>query len=319
MRTVRRLADAKSRPGSLVAVGVFDGVHLGHQRFLTSMVREARLAGRRSIVVTFDRHPVEVFGLAAPPLLTSVEHRGELLARLGLDVLVVLPFTQETASTPAREFCEQLVCHLGLSELWAGQDFRLGRCREGDVVLLTAIGSMLGFSVRVVPPVELAGTVVSSSRIRNALRAGDAAGAMRCLGRPYRVEGLVVHGRGLGRTIGVPTANVRAARSQLVPSRGVYACLALVAKAGSYGAVTNIGVRPTVNGGDEVIEAHIIDYAGDLYGRHIALDFAERLRDERPFPSLRALGEQIREDIVQARVALDAFSARRGAQAGMGS
>jgi len=304
MRIIHDLAQARLASRAYVTIGVFDGVHRGHQQLIGGMAQAAHAAGDVAAVITFDPHPAAALGYEPPPLLTTVEERAGLLAVLGLDLLVVLPFTPETARTSAADFAEPLIQYLCLAELWGGPNFTFGYRREGDVPFLRRLGTERGFAVRVVEPLVWEGDLVSSSRARAALQAGDIHQATGCLGRPYRLAGVVVRGRGEGRRIGIPTANLSLPPERLVPGGGVYACLVRAAHQRTYLAVINVGTRPTFDGGGLVVEAHLLDFEGDLYGQALALDFIARLRDEVAFPTAKALVAQIRDDIVQARVIL---------------
>jgi len=268
------------------------------------MAEAAHLTGNVAVAITFDPHPATTLGYDPPPLLTTVEQRAELLAALGLDVVLVLPFTLATARTPATDFIETLMHHLRLAELWGGPDFTLGHRREGNISFLRCLGAERGFAVRIVEPVEWEGALVSSSRVRAALRTGDVPQATGCLGRPYRLAGVVVRGDGRGHSIGVPTANISPPPERLVPANGIYACLAHTKHLGTHPAVINIGTRPTFPGHTLAVEAHLLDFDADLYDQVLALNFIARLRDERAFPTVNALVEQIHDDIAQARVIL---------------
>lgn len=293
-----------------VTIGVFDGVHRGHQRLITEMVEAAHSTNSVAIALTFDPHPAVALGREPKPLplLTTMEERAELLAALGLDLLVVLPFTSATARTPAADFVEAFMSHLCLTELWVGHDFALGYRREGSVSFLRRLGAARGFTVCVVEPLAWGGAPVNSSRVRAALRAGDIHQATGCLGRPYRLAGIVVHGDGRGGGISVPTANLSPLPERLVPAGGVYACLAHTERLETHPAVVNIGARPTFAGVSDsqelAVEAHLLDFDADLYGQTLALDFIARLRDERAFPTASALVAQIHKDIAQAQVVL---------------
>ncbi len=293
---------------SCVAVGVFDGVHRGHQQIIAGMVEAARAARYLAVALTFDPHPAITLGYEPPPLLTTAEERAELLAALGLDVLVVLPFMPAIARTTAADFVGAMVRHLHLAELWGGPDFAVGHRRAGNAAFLRRLGARHGFTVQVVEPLIWEGAPVSSSRVRRALVAGDVHQARGCLGRPYRLAGTVVRGRSVGRSIGVPTANISPPPERLVPGGGVYACLAHTAHQGVHPAVTNIGVRPTFDtpsdGPAVVVEAHLLDFDADLYGQVLALDFIAHLRAERAFPSTEALVAQIHADAANARAIL---------------
>ncbi len=286
---------------SHVTVGVLDGVHRGHQQLVTEMAEAAHTAGDVAIALAFDPHPATALGYEPPLLLTTLDERAELLAALGIDVLIVLPFTQALACTPAADFVEALLRHLHMAELWGGPDFALGHRREGKAPFLRRLGAKWGFAVRVVEPLMWEGSPVSSSRVRDALRAGDIAQATGCLGRPYRLTGTVVHGDGRGGRLGVPTANLSPPPDRLVPADGIYACLAHTERQGTHPAAVNVGIRPTFDGHAETVEAHLIDFRADLYGQTLALDFYAWLRDEVAFPNVDALMAQMHKDIAQAR------------------
>ena len=306
-------AQVSPRPsGSYVTIGVFDGVHRGHQVLIATMVEAAHSTHHAAVALNFDPHPASALGYEPPPLLTTVEERVELLDALGLDVLVMLPFTKATARTPATDFVDPLLDHLHLSELWGGPDFALGYRREGNISFLQRLGAERGFAVRIVEPLVWEGKVVSSSRVRSALKAGDIPQATGCLGRPYRLAEPVVRGDGRGHTIGIPTANISPPPERLIPARGIYVCLAHTEYPGTHAAVVNIGTRPTFTTDHLVIEAHLLDFEGDLYGQVLALDFIARLRDEWAFPSADALVEQIHKDIAQARAVLGGAKATGG-------
>ncbi|MBN1811073.1 MAG: bifunctional riboflavin kinase/FAD synthetase [Anaerolineae bacterium] len=286
---------------SHVTVGVLDGVHRGHQQLIAGMAEAAHAAGDIAIALAFDPHPATALGYELPPLLTTLGERAEMLAALGLDILIVLPFTRALARTPAADFVEALLQHIHLAELWGGPDFALGYRREGNVPFLQRLGAERGFAVRVVEPLMWEGAPVSSSRVRDALRAGDIDQATGCLGRPYRLTGTVVHGDGRGGRLGVPTANLSPPPERLVPADGIYACLAHTERLGTYPAAANVGTRPTFGGHGVTVEAHLIDFRADLYGQTLALDFCAWLRDEVAFSNVDALMVQIQKDIAQAR------------------
>ncbi len=303
MRITHDLAEVHPSARAHVTIGIFDGVHRGHRRLLNRMITAAHTDGHIAAAITFDPHPANVLGYEPLPMLTTISERARLMDALGLDWLVVLPFTSEMAQTPAEEFVHSLIQHLHLAALWGGPDLAFGRDRQGDIPFLRRMGEERDFSVYVVEPVVWDGSTVNSSRIRAALAAGDVAQAAGCLGRPYRLTGTVVHGRGLGRRIGIPTANLELPPYRLVPCRGVYACWASLA-GDIYPAVTNVGIRPTFAGQSLVTEVHLLDFEADLYGQRLALDFIARLRDERSFPTLNTLVEQIQADIAQSRTVL---------------
>jgi riboflavin kinase/FMN adenylyltransferase len=231
------------------------------------------------------------------------------MAVLGLDALVIIPFTEDVVHTSAAGFVEELVRHLRMAELWVGPDFTLGHRQEGDIPYLQRLGHERGFEVRVIEPVVWQGKIVHSSRVRQAVRRGDVREANGCLGRPYQLSGVVVHGRGRGRDIGVPTANLSTPPSRLIPASGVYACWAQTERWGKHSAATNIGTRPTfVSQSDTrglTVEAHLLDFDRNLYDQVLSLDFVARLREERAYPTLNALVGQLRQDIAQTRTLLN--------------
>jgi riboflavin kinase/FMN adenylyltransferase len=286
-----------------LTIGSFDGLHRGHQAIVEQLTTGAHQAGALAVVLTFHPHPSVVLGKRlSAQYLTTPDERAELLAALGVDLLVTHPFTPEVASRSARDFLRYLQRHLGFQELWVGHDFAMGRNRDGDVGRLKELGADLGYRLHVLAPVEIDGQVVSSSRIRALIAEGEVAAASRLLGRPYRLSGLVVAGQRRGRQLGIPTANLAIEEERVLPARGVYVCTARN-ESGSWGAVANVGLRPTFEDQPPrpLVEAHLLNYAGDLYQRHLQLDFLAHLRGERRFPNPQALVEQIQADIVQAR------------------
>lgn len=292
-------------PGAVVSIGVFDGVHLGHQAILTHNVRQAAERDARPTVVTFRGHPKAVLLGHAPRTLTTLEHRLELFRRAGISHTLVLAFDEYLRDTSAEEFARViLVEKLGAEHFVLGFDSKFGRGREGGPEFLRE----LGFSVEVVPKVEVDQRGVSSSAIREAVELGDLDGAARMLGRPVAVFGEVVHGRNLGAELGFPTANLDL-HHELHPPTGVYVCHARLARGrgdarSTYPAVANIGFRPTVGGRPDpepLVEVHLLDFSGDLYGESLELEFVTRLRGERRFESQDALRAQIAEDVAQAR------------------
>ncbi len=285
--TVVSLHDAEPRQRR-VAVGVFDGVHLGHREVIAGM----------DTVLTFDPHPLSVIAPAsAPKLLTRIDTKAELVAALGVRELVVIPFDEDFAAQSPQAFVDEvLVGRLGATEVSVGRNFRFGHKAGGDTAMLAGDGR---FATRIVDLVEVEGETVSSSHIRGLVAAGEVAHAAAFLGRPFEVRGAVVHGDGRGRELGYPTANLVPDERFVRPDKGVYACLA-----GGRPAAVNIGVRPQFETGRGVlIEAFLLDFAGDLYGTELRLEFLERLRGERLFPSVEALVEQIDRDVEDTRAA----------------
>jgi len=289
-------------PAVSVTVGNFDGVHRGHQALVGEAVSAAREASGTAVVLTFDPHPSRV--LSPERALTSlmtVDQKAEMLAGLGADRLAVLPFTREVSEKSPEAFArEVLVQALGARQVVVGTNFRFGRGREGDVAGLTALGGSLGFAVRAVAPVWHREAPISSSRVREALARGEVAPAREMLGRPFFVDGVVTRGEGRGRGLGIPTANLDVVNETL-PRAGVYACRVGLPDGAERAAVANLGRRPTFGGEATTLEAHLLDFEGDLYGHRLRMAFLERLRDERRFPGPDALVAQIRADIAEAR------------------
>ena len=286
---------------SAVALGVFDGIHLGHRAILGTAVAQARQHGLAALACTFDPHPMEVLQAGRSPVpLTTLEERLALIAETGIDTTVVIAFTRAVAAQEPEAFVrEVLVGTLRARDVVVGFNHRFGRGARGDAALLQALGAELGFRAHVVAPLVVDGIPVSSSEIRAALQAGDLPRAARLLGRPYRAQGEVVRGAGRGRTLGFPTANVKADRPLPLPE-GVYACQAFIESV-RYRAVINVGVRPTFGETEMTVEAHLIDFSGDLYGKWIRIEFLRRLRGERKFPDVEALRTQIALDIAATR------------------
>lgn len=290
-----------------VTVGNFDGVHLGHRALAEAVVAEARAAGGEAVVLTFDPHPSRVLAPErAPATLMTIAQRAEMLGPLGIDRLAVLPFTRELSHESPEEFARRVLAGaLGARAVVVGFNFRFGRGRAGDASALASFGRELGFAVRALPPVLHEGAPVSSSRVREALGRGAVEAARGLLGRRYFVDGAVVQGIGRGRSLGIPTANLDPV-NEILPGGGVYACLCSIAGEGPRRpAVVNVGRRPTFGGGAELLEAHLLDFGDDLYGRSLRVEFEARLREEQRFPDGAALLRQIRADIESARRLLE--------------
>jgi riboflavin kinase/FMN adenylyltransferase len=300
--------------GAVVTVGTFDGVHRGHQAVLAEIVRRARAREAESVVVTFDPHPLAVVNPgAAPRLLTLPAERQRLLAAAGVSRVVTLPFTAELARlTPEAFVREVLQAQFGLCELVLGHDHGFGRGRSGDVETVRRIGAADGFGVDVVDPVRDDGRPISSTAIRAALAHGDLTLAGRWLGRPYGALGGVTRGAGRGRTIGVPTINLPVPEERkLLPPDGVYAVWVTVESAGErdgprrYGGMMNQGPRPTFGVTERGLEVHLFDFAGELYGDTVWVEWVRHLRGVRTFPSREALIEQLTHDRAAARTSLN--------------
>lgn len=302
MKQLHSLDDA-SLQAAWLTIGIFDGVHRGHQEILRSLVSGARAEGCPATVLTFHPHPAVILGGKMDfKCLTTLEERARLLEEAGVEMVITQAFDHEFADQTAEEFMRRIAPALGLRCLVLGHDSALGRGREGDTARLAEIGEGLGYRVQVVPPLEDEGGVISSTRIRAAVEAGEVTSAASALGRCYSLEGPVVHGDGRGRSIGVPTANLQVLAEKLVPANGIYACRAWLGGE-SRPAAVNVGVRPmfTPDLPAPVVEAHLLDFDGDLYGRPLRLEFVERLRDEEKYPSVDALVAQIQKDIARVR------------------
>ena len=290
----------------VIALGFFDGVHLGHGALLRRAAEEAKKRGCESAVFTFDRPPKEVITGIPCPLINSPEDRAELVKRLyGIDEMIMVPFDDEMRTTPWDRFVTDiLVGRYGAVHLVAGHDHHFGHRNQGSPELLKEKCAELGLGCNIIPAVTLNGVTVSSTHIRKLLEEGDVETARAFLGHPHVLTQTVGHGRQLGRTIGIPTANLVAPPHVLLPKRGVYAAKITLPDGRAFGGVTNVGVRPTVNNGQDVtVEPWILDFDGDLYGQAIRVEFFRRLRDERKFESLDALRSQIETDAVKTREA----------------
>ena len=303
--------------GSVVCIGAFDGLHLGHRALVRQAVARAESLGVAAVALSFEPLPREFFaaraGIASPPRLTLPRAKVEGLQALGVDGIGLLRFDARLAAMTAEDFVRELLVHrLGAREVWVGPEFRFGKGRVGDLALLDALGARLGFAAREIAPVHGHGERISSTRIRELLKAGRFEHAAVLLGRPYAIGGRVVHGQQLGRTLGFPTANLRFPKTPALA--GIYATRVHgVADAAGrrvpWPSVSSFGTRPTVDGVEPLLEAHLFDFHGDLYGRHIEVEFVAKLRDELKFDGLPALTEQMHRDAEQARTLLAAAQA----------
>ncbi|TMQ71177.1 MAG: bifunctional riboflavin kinase/FAD synthetase [Candidatus Eisenbacteria bacterium] len=301
-----------SGPGSVLAVGVFDGLHLGHRELLGRALAIARERASRCVVVSFDPHPDVVlshsFQAIAP--LTPIPEKRERLLALGIDQLEVLPFTRELASLAPEAFVDRNLMPLHPRALIVGADFALGHRRTGDVARLREIGAGRGFDVHAVPLLELDHAPVTSTRIRGQLERGRVAEARRLLGRGYDLSGLVVAGNGIGRALGCPTANLRLHDEKLVPGHGIYAVWARIgAETLRRPAAMSIGVRPTFGGQERALEVHLLDWSGELVGRDLAVEFADWLRPQVRFENAEALKRAMEDDLARIRQRLAAGTA----------
>jgi riboflavin kinase / FMN adenylyltransferase len=289
---VTNLGDAERRPRH-VAIGTFDGVHVGHRRVID----------KADTVLTFEPHPLRVLHPeAAPKLIMPFEIKRDVIEGLGVEELMVIPFDREFSRIPAEEFCSRILVEtLGAEKVSVGENFRFGARAKGDPNMLAARQE---FEARIVPLVEVDGEIVSSSRIRSLVAAGEVDAATRCLGAPFLLEGTVIEGDGRGRTLGFPTANLVPSDDLVCPGHGVYAAFA-----NGQAAAVNVGVRPTFETGRGLlVEAHLIDFDGDLYGRILRIAFIGRLRGERRFPGVQELIDQMRRDVEAARELCASFT-----------
>lgn len=307
---MQRWRGYEAAPGwgrSVVTVGVFDGVHRGHQEIIGRAVKRARDLGVQSVVVTFDPHPAEIVRPGSrPAVLTEPGRKAELIEQLGADALCVVPFTPEFSRLSPEAFVHDvLVDGLHATLVLVGENFRFGHGATGDVPLLERLGRTFGFAVEPVSLVTSGRTVFSSTYIRSCIAAGDVAAAALALGRPHRLEGVVVRGDRRGRQLGFPTANLLTAAHAAVPADGIYAgWLVWQGATEPFPAAISIGTNPTFFGKERRVEAYVLDFDGDLYGERVGLDFVARLRETRRYDSVEPLLAQIREDVAQTREVL---------------
>lgn len=295
---IDKLEELAAQDGPLhLALGVFDGVHVGHRAVIARAVEAARMDGGKSFVVTFSPHPIRVIAPEKAPaaLLATLDEKAAVVKALGVDGLLVIHFDMDFASMAAEDFIGKL-CAGNVRTIAVGVDWRFGSNRSGDVAMLRTMGAELGFRLEAVSPVMWDGERISSTRIRQAIRDGNFNAAEEMLGRPYEVSGTVIEGRKLGREIGFPTANLRLGERQL-PADGVWA----VKVDGALAAVANLGMRPTVGGTERLLEVHLFDFSENLYGKELRIHFVKFLRPERKFASVEELCEQIAKDADEAR------------------
>jgi riboflavin kinase/FMN adenylyltransferase len=291
---------------SWLTIGVFDGVHRGHQEIIRMLTEGAHISGVPAMVLTFDPHPANVLGRAEIGLLTLPDERAELLASMNVDVVITEHFTKELSAVTAFDFMSRLVRHLGLKHLMIGYDFALGKGREGNALRLTEIGRELGYSVEVVPALSDESGVISSTEIRKLVSVGNVTEAAQLMGHLYSLHGPVIRGDGRGKKIGVPTANIDYPREKVVPAKGIYAGWVYVNDEQHMAAIS-IGVNPTFTPDKQIpsVEAYILDFDENIYGQDLKIEFAARLRDELKFDSVDALVEQIWKDVEEARRILE--------------
>jgi riboflavin kinase/FMN adenylyltransferase len=302
MKLINSLEDIKSPfPYAVITVGNFDGVHLGHQTLLKQVKESAKGISGTSIVFTFEPHPVAILKKQKIPLITPFERKIELIAHLGIDVIICPPFTREFSKISATEFVENILIEkIGMKEIIVGHDYAFGRGREGNIELLKELGNELDFRVHVLGPVSVANMVVSSTRVRELITEGELEKVKFLLNRYYQVSGEVIagHDRG-GRLLGFPTANLRLV-NEVFPKNGVYA-VEVIYSDKIYKGVANIGFKPTFGSDALSVETHILDFNHNIYGKKIRLNFVKRLREEKKFPSIEALATQIKKDVKEAR------------------
>ncbi|MEV0127021.1 bifunctional riboflavin kinase/FAD synthetase [Dactylosporangium sp. NPDC050688] len=309
---MQRWRGTQAAPGgwgrAVTTIGVFDGVHRGHQQVIGHVVKRAGELGVQSVVLTFDPHPSEVVRPGShPAVLSEPSRKAELIEALGVDVLCVIPFTVEYSRLSPEAFVhDALVEHLHTALVVVGENFRFGHKAAGDLQLLHRLGRTFGFGVEGAPLVADEGTVFSSTYIRACVDAGDVVAAARALGRPHRVEGVVVRGDQRGRELGFPTANLLTSANAAIPADGIYAAWVIRDRDRvAYPAAVSVGTNPTFSGKERRVESFILDFTGDIYGERIAVDFVERLREQRTYSGVEPLVTQIHDDVAQARRVLD--------------
>ncbi|MBT3321612.1 MAG: bifunctional riboflavin kinase/FAD synthetase [Anaerolineae bacterium] len=285
-----------------LTIGVFDGVHYGHQKIISALTKDAKKNGATSLVISFYPHPAAVLGKRENvKYLTLPEEKAEILARMDVDVLLTHPFSQEVGARSPKEFMKAILARVKVEKLLIGYDFALGKNRIGNADYLKSLGLELGYALETFKPLSSGSDIISSSRVRDALVSGGVREAHQLLGHPYALYGSVIHGDGRGRKINVPTANIEISLEKIVPKNGVYATLAVLDGV-KHPAVTNIGIRPTFTPDKERanIETHILGFSKDIYGKELKLELISRLRDEKKFASVEELLRQIKDDIRKA-------------------
>jgi len=286
-----------------LTIGSFDGMHLGHQQLIQELNHCAHNSGAKSVVLTFHPHPSSILGGRKGAFyLTTPTEKVKLLDELGIDIAIIHPFSLELSQTTAREFIFHIKEHLDFRKLLTGNDFALGKGREGNVNFLKLLGVELNYDVSVIGSITADGKTISSTYIRNLLMEGFVVQARKLLGRPYQITGKVIHGDGRGKGIGIPTANIETSSEKLIPDTGVYACRVKIQDI-FWNAAVNIGTRPTFINSDQKrhIEAHILDFSDDLYNEQISIQFISRLRGEQRFQSVEELIKQVHIDITNTQ------------------
>jgi riboflavin kinase/FMN adenylyltransferase len=304
MQIEQELAGVTPQGETLLTIGVFDGVHAGHRYLLKKLQERAAERNLLSGVVTFSPHPQSVLHPHKQlPWLTSLEDRVGAFQTLGVKVVAVLTFTPKLAQLSAREFISSIKKHLNMCGMLVGPDFALGKGKEGNIKLLHALGREMGFSVDSIPPFKINGEIVSSTLIRRSLARGDMRKVTKLMGRYFFLEGKIITSEKRGRVLGFPTANLDIKPQQALPGNGIYATIAHV-QGQYFHSATNVGIRPTFGAGEEMVETHLLNYKGNLYGKNIRVEFVQKVRDEERFPSSEKLKTQIQEDIREVEAIL---------------
>ena len=304
MEIEQELASVTPQGETLLTIGVFDGVHAGHRYLLKKLRERAAERNLLSGVVTFSPHPQSVLHPRSQlPWLTSLDDRVGAFKKLGVNIVSVLTFTPKVARLSAREFISLIKKNLGMRGILVGPDFALGKGKEGNIDLLRSLGCEMGFSVDVIPPFKINGEIVSSTLIRRALAEGDMRKVKNLMGRYFYLEGKVITSEKRGRVLGFPTANLDIKPQQALPENGIYATIAQV-EGGHFPSATNVGIRPTFGTGEEMVETHLLNYKGNLYGKDMRVEFVQKLRDEERFSSSEELKTQIEKDIREVEAIL---------------
>lgn len=301
MSLEEELSNLTSPVSTLLTIGVFDGVHLGHQKLLAELVTQARQQCFKSGVITFRNHPLSTLGdHNAPVILASFEDKNRLITSSGVDFIVHLEFSQALAGTGARDFCLLLRKYMNMQGLVLGFDFAMGRNREGTLEIMQSLGQELGFGVDIVPPLIIDAEIVSSTSIRQAVTTGNIVKANAQLGRPYSLSGIIVAGKGIGRQLGFPTANIEIDPRYALPANGIYAGFACLDSHRLMAAV-NMGTGPTLGGQSRQLEVHLLDFEENIYGQKLRIELIKRTRDELKFDTRQQLVEQIARDVAEIR------------------
>ena len=308
MKIDEELACFSSKRESILTIGVFDGVHLGHRYLISSLVEKSRHTGRLSGVLTFRNHPRSILDPNfKPSYITTLSQRIDLIKQLGVDFVIPISFNTEVSNLKARDFAFKLTSILNLKEMVFGPDFAMGHQREGDSNVLSAIGDELGFNIMVIDPLtNNQGSTIKSTTIRQAIFNGNVTDAGKLLGRNFNINGEVIKGFGRGEPMGFPTANIKSAPETIVPGDGIYATWATV-EGQRYMSATSIGIRPTFDASNRTVETFIMDFNGKLYGKQLGLDFVSRIRNEIKFPSIEDLKNQMSQDIEETKKILTSF------------